>query len=100
MRAVDALDVALFLGTIGGGFHVLAPVSYTHLDVYKRQRRYRLRSGAASSSARVSLCTGIGACGSVFFGLLKKKSHIVDAPGSAAVAGLGVLLRNLSLIHI
>ena len=40
---------AALQGNMGGVLHALAPVSYTHLDVYKRQHRNNLLQGRAGN---------------------------------------------------
>jgi hypothetical protein len=52
-------------------------------------RRYRLRSGAASRSARVSGSTGVGVLGTVSFGLLNRKSQVRRKVLPKPIAGRG-----------
>ena len=60
---------------------VLGPVSYTHLDVYKRQTLHNIPEGMA--------------VGVVYAGFLSENTQITAA--SALVLSLGIAL---SLIHI
>ena len=60
---------------------ILKPVSYTHLDVYKRQSHTRSRTGLASTTRRICgpirtrICRGIG-CRNI---TLSPKSHPKEA---------------------
>jgi hypothetical protein len=51
--------------------------------------RHRLMSGAASSSAWLSACTGIGRAGTLSAGLPNRKRHITAAVFSAPMARRG-----------
>ena len=74
------------------------PVSYTHLDVYKRQVQGKARVSGNDNNTEISNITlngaGINAVGSANF--IKGKPPIADF---AFIIGKGLVLR-LSLIHI
>ena len=80
----------------------LLPVSYTHLDVYKRQHlslTYRVREPQVTPAIRraVILLHGVGSNENDLFGL---EDQLPDDLYVVAPRGTFVLGSGLSLIHI
>ena len=64
------------------------------INIVEWPRRNRLRSGAASSAARVKGSTGSGAFGTVVFGLLSNTFQMIPSVLARPSAGLGAGLRK------